>query len=244
MKKHNFQTHELEIIRQTETHISTVLKAIEIARQFKLGDYLIGFYPRGYHSESRSPVLNSYGAPKKYQVIHVDSNDIPYVKELNKAGKPSGNLITLMKQGNRFEYESGSIEFEVDPDYADSIIMADEENYDASLVQRLKGDLFKEITAHNKSIKVKTIDSQMLISFLQTLKVGDLLWRSTKTSLIIIELHPIPLTHNGKRLAENVSFGTVVDSKGKEHDLNADYFRYSAFYTAQPRSYNELKDPK
>jgi len=242
--KHKLDQYESEVVRRNETAVSSVLGALERVNKLKLGDFLIAFRPRRW-TDRREQVVNSYGAPKKYQVVHVDAVGIPYVKELNRSGKPTGTLISPVTISARNGVEvSSEFEFEVDPDYTDSIILSDEENYDAALVQRMKGDLHKEITKHNKSIKVKTSNNQELLKFLQNLKVGDVLWRSTKTNLTITSLLPIPTSHNGTRVKEDDTFGQAVDSKGKNIALTAWYFRYIAIYTGQPRSYNELKDPK
>lgn len=244
MANENLNAHEEQFIKDREVQIGSLLDVIESVTKFKTGDFLVAFTPAS-HWNGRRQITNSYGAPKKFVVVATDKYGIPYMKEINKRGKPHGNLISPIKLENRnYFVKSSEYEFEVDPDYSDSIIMMDEENYDASLVHRMKGDLFKEITAHNKSIKVKTSDAPTLINFLQNLKVGDVIWKSIKTNLTVTELQPIPLTHGGKRLAEYQVFGKVVDSKGKEHELDHHFFRWGAFYTAQPRSYNELKDPK
>lgn len=241
--KNNLSPHEMEIIKRNEAGMSQTLRVLQEVTQFKVGDFLIAFHRN--HWEGNRQVTNSYGAPKKFTVVHVDSNGIPYMKELNKKGEPTGIIIASVRlEGGYSQLKEGEYRFEVDPDYTDSIIMQDEENYDATLVHRMKGDLFKEITAHNKSIKIKTNDTPTLINFLQNLKVGDVIWKSIKTNLTVIELQPIPLTHRGTRLAEYTVFGKVRDSKGKEHELDNMFFRWGAFYTAQPRSYNELKDPK
>lgn len=237
-------TQEKQFIKDKETQIGLLLEAIESVKKFKAGDYLIAFTP-ATHWNGRKQITNSYGAPKKFIVVDVDKYGIPYMKELNKKGLPHGHLISSLKvDRNYMVSKSNEYDFEIDPDYTDSLIMMDEENYDASVAHRVKGDLFKAITKHNKSIKVKTNDIPTLINFLQNLKVGDVIWKSIKTNLTVIEIMPIPLTHNGTRVDEHQTFGKVRDSKGNEHEIDAWFFRWGAFYTDRPRSYNELKDPK
>lgn len=243
MANDKLSPHEEQFIKDRETQIGLLLEAIESVKKFKAGDYLIAFTPASRWN-GRKQITNSYGAPKKFIVVDVDKYGIPYMKELNKKGLPHGHLISSLKVDRNYMVSINEYDFEIDPDYTDSLIMMDEENYDASMTHRVKGDLFKAITKHNKSIKVKTSDAQTLINFLQNLKVGDVIWKSIKTNLTVIELQPIPLTHRGTRLAEHTVFGKVKDSKGKEHELDSMFFRWGAFYTAQPRSYNELKDPK
>ena len=246
MAKVKVEKFELDFIKKNEYALSETLKVLEDVRQFKDGDYLIAFRRATQWGETKDvQITNSYGAAKKFQVVHVDSNGIPYMKELNKKGEPTGQLITSVRvDGGYTQLKQSEYRFEVDPDYADSIIMDDEENYDASVTHRVKGDLFKEITKHNKSIKVDNKDTLKLISFLQTLKVGDVLWRSIKTNITITQIDPIPLTHRNTRIDDYKPFGLAQDSKGKMISLDSHFFKWSALYTAQPRSYNELKDPK
>lgn len=246
MSKSKLEKHELGHIQQVERGLEQMMAILKDVFRFKEGDYLIAFRRSNGWGETRDvQVTNSYGAPKKFQVVAVDKHGIPYMKELNKKGEPTGTLIQSVRIDNGYAtLKPGDYRFEVDPDYADSIIMMDEENYDAAMIHRQKGDLFKEITKHNKSIKVRVSDTPTLISFLQNLKVGDVIWKSIKTNITITTIDPIPLTHRNTRLDEYKSFGTAVDSKGKTHILDARFFKWGAFYTAQPRSYNELKDPK
>lgn len=246
MAKNKLEKHELEHIKRTEDGLSHLMDVLKDVSRFKDGDYLIAFRrSSGYHESRDVQVTNSYGAPKKFQVVAVDKHGIPYMKELNKAGQPTGRLIQSVRiDGGYRELKYGDFRFEVDPDYADSIIMMDEENFDPSAIHRDKGQLHKEITKHNKSIKVRVSDPPTLISFLQNLKVGDVLWRSVKTNFTITTLDPIPLTHRNTRIDDYKDFGTATDSKGKVHTLNSHFFKWKAIYTAQPRTYNELKDPK
>ena len=133
--------------------------------------------------------------------------------------------------------------FEVDPDYADAIILDDQGNYNASNILKMKSDTFKEITEHNKKIKVECNDAKLLAVFLSTVKVGDLLWRSNKSSWAIIETHPVPRDKGG-RIENYGPFMKVTTNKGKTKELCFDDFRRKALYTARPRTYKELQDPK
>lgn len=239
----NIEPHELEFIKNREKIINDFMSTIKSVAKFQQGDYLIA------HTVSwnglKSPVVNSYGAPKKFIVIHNDANGIPYMKELNKKGQPYGQLICPMNiESNSFLCRTLEYEFEVDPDFADAIIMEDEKNFEASTIHKMKSDLFKEITNHNKNIKVNVYNNDNLIKFLRNLQVGDILYRSIRTYLTITSLQPIPVSHRNSRIAEDQVFGEAIDSKGKKFDLTARYFRGKAIYTGQPRSYNELKDPK
>jgi hypothetical protein len=247
-KKSDLSPNELSYIKQREAEVNSVLEAIKKASQFKLGDYLVAYYrpsPWDIPSHGKKHVVNSYGAPKKFTVVHVDRNGICYIKEVNKSGKAVGGLIDQVHFSDGYgSARSGGYMFEVDPDYTDAIIMADEEHFDPTVVHNIKSNLFKEITNHNKSLKVNCNDDKELINFLKTLKVGDVLYKSTKTYFTILSIDPIPTSHNGSRLVTGKVFGTAQTSKGKTFNLDYNTFKSSAIYTGRPRSYNELKDPK
>ena len=244
-KKAELSKWDLEVVKQREDVLSAIIGAIEKVKVFKEGDYLVAYNPATSWQPHRTPITNSYGALKKYKVVKCDKFGVPYMKELNKAGNAVGQLITPIKfhDGTRTEM-AHDIEFEVDPDYTDAIIMSDEENYDSSLVHKMKSDNFKEITEHNKSLKVNVNDPKVLIQFLQNLKVGDVVYKSIKTHFTIIHMDPIPLTHKGTRIQEHVVFGRATDSRGKTFNIDSHTFKWSAIYTGRPRTYNELKDPK
>lgn len=237
-------SYELDFIKKREEVIASIVGAIQDAAKFKIGDFLIAFNPANQW-QKRKQVVNSYGAPKKFIVIHTCKFGIPYMKELNKKGNPVGILICPIKFDERNRAVNASeYEFEVDPDYTDAIIMDDEANYNATDVHKIKSETFKAITEHNKSLKINVSDNVVLLNFLKNLKIGDVVWNSIKTHFTILTIDLLPLTHRNTRLDDNVKFGTAQDSKGKVFDLTAWKFKYSAIYTGQPRSYNELKNPK
>lgn len=237
-------SYELDFIKERENVIASIVGSLQDVAKFKTGDFLIAFRPATSYSK-RQQVTNSYGAPKKFTVVHTCRFGVPYMKELNKKGNPVGQMICPLKfDGGTRMVKATDFEFEVDPDYADAIIMMDEENYDAANIHKVKSDTFKEITNHNKSLKVNCHDSVTLLKFLKNLKVGDVVYKSIKTYFTIITIDPIPTSHNGTRLIEYKTFGTAQDSKGKVFDLSSSTFKWAAIYTGQPRSYNELKDPK
>lgn len=244
-KKTNLSSHELEFIKIRQECVGSIVDAVQEVAKFKIGDFLIAFRPETAY-DKRHQITNSYGAAKKYTVVFVDKYGVPYMKELNKNGTPIGQLISPLKLDNS-DYRAfidKRIEFEVDPDYADAIIMDNEDGFNATERHKAKSDNFKEITKHNKSLKVKFKDNTELLQFLKTIKVGDVYYRSIKTYFTILTLNPIPTTHGGRRIQEYVPFGTAQDSKGKVFNLDHGTFLWHAIYRGQPRSYNELKDPK
>ena len=243
-KKHDLTKQELEAIKQRESIVESLLGAINQVTKFKKGDFLIAFHPQT-HYRKRSQMLNSYGAPKKFVVVHTDKYDIPYMKEINKKGTPVGYLIGSVKFENGHTIvKNNEYDFEVDPDYTDSIIMMDEDNYDSSAVHREKSDTFKAITDHNKQHKVNCNEEKELANWFETnVKVGDVLWKSIMTSYSVLEIKPVPKDKAGRR-DYHYPFIKVMTNKGKTLEMRIYDFKWTALYTQRPRSYNELKDPK
>lgn len=240
----NLTAEEKNFIQSNETMIESILSSIQVVQQFKDGDFLIAFHklsPYDGHKKKR-PVTNSYGAVKKFQVVAVDKHGVPYMKELNKKGKPVGRLISSIEHDNHGGFQPGLL-FEVDPDFADAIILEDQANFNASNILKEKSDTFKEIALFNKNIKVDCQDIKKLATFLSTIKVGDLLWRSNISSWTVQEVDPLPRDKGG-RIENHKNFMKVTTNKGKEEFISFWDIKGKALYTDRPRSYKELKDPK
>lgn len=240
----NLTAEEKDFIRDNETLIGSILSSIQTVQQFKDGDYLIAFYKASPYDQNkrRPPVTNSYGAVKKFQVIAVDKHGIPYMKELNKNGKPIGRLISSIERDHHGGFTPG-LHFEVDPDYTDAIILEDQANFSATGILKEKSDTFKEIAQHNKKIKINCNDVKGLAVFLGTIQVGQLLWRSSMSSWTVLEIGTLPRDKGG-RVENHTAFMKVMTSKGKEELISFWDIKGHALYTDRPRSYKELKDPK
>lgn len=243
-KKIDLSKEELEIVSFHERTVGEMLDILKGASKFQKGDFLIAFNMGNIYSESqkRLQIMTSYGAPKKFIVVHSDKHGIPYIKELNRNGEPAGTMFaTVRLEGTQFTIDK-RVEFEIDPDYADAIILNDQENYNPADIMKAKSDAFKAIGIHNKSIKVAT-DPQVLPIFIATVKVGDILWRSNVTSWSIIEVNNIPRTASG-RIEWYKPFIKANTNNGKEINLSLSEFSGKALYSSRPRTYRELKDPK
>ena len=238
-------TEEKYFIKRNEIIIQNFkesIKTVESTSIFKEGDYLVAFEaPSRWNEGQKTPIKNSYGGVKKYQVIAIDSNNLPYMKELNKNGVPYGPLITPIDWRGDGKLELNFI-FEVDPDYEDAIILDDQANYKAAGALKERSDKFKEIAAFNKSVRVKCKTTSDLVNFIARLQVGHTLWRSTNSFLVIQQIDPIPCNTIG-HVTHDKPFIKVVDHKGKLKDLSFRDLKYMAIYTQCPRTYNELKNP-
>jgi hypothetical protein len=239
---------EAYFVKKNEDTVGSLLSIIEHVRRFKIDDVLIAFYADRpiWMKQMPSQIVNSYGAPKKYKVIVVDTYGVPYVREINKSGNPSGKLIPMIKYQKGGDAFSASLtmRFEVDPDYTDAIILDDVESFDASTSHKEKASTFKEISTHNKNAAIDN-GNKDLATEIDSMNVGDILWRSSITFWIILSKIPIPRDAKGKIIdASNHKFMEVQTSKGKILKLSFSDIKYKVLYNAQPRSFRELKDPK
>lgn len=230
----------MDLVAETEKYAASILHALQSVTIFKVGDFLVS----RTNDAKKELVTNSYGAVKKYQVVFVDRLGIPYIKELNKAGKPAGAIIPSIS----FQpYGRGIVTsryfFEVDPEYTDSIILDDQDGYNATEVLKAKSDAFKDIAKHNKAVKVGQSEPEV-VAFVNTLKVGSVIWRSYNTSWIVTHIEPIPKQFMKKALSNTTPFIKVQNNKGMELEIALQDFKNKSIYKDRPRTYKELKDPK
>lgn len=243
-KKNVLSTTDLIDIDQFDKVFNTWLDDIEHCKKFKIGDYLIVYSRDG--DRGRTLHINSYGAPVKYKVVHQNRHGIPFIKTVNAKGEPQGSIFCMVNDHPSLEIRN-RLQFELDPDYADSIILEDE--YDPAVLHRDKKDIFKAVTAHNKACKIKTTSVIAdVVPFLNTVRAGDTLWTSSLSYYLIQDVQTMSVgawkamsKNNYTRLRGDIKILTIVDKKGKVQTVNADFFHCKALYNDKPRSYNELK---
>ncbi len=238
-------------IKDWESHFGQALDSLEKAKQFSIGDYLILLEGSRLPGTSLMPQKNSYGAPIKYKVVFINRYGVPFVKAVNKKGNPCGELYSCV--GDNSVSDEERFEFTLDPDFADALLL--EDTYDPAILHRTKQEIFKEVTKHNKKVKLKTREIGDVVNLFANAKVGDTLWTSTKGHYTIQDketvskadfhkkVSPISSTYyNGTRVkGPFVVILTVVDKKGKTHRVSPDFFLDKALYSERPRSYKELK---
>lgn len=223
------------------------MDALERSKQLQIGDYLILHV--WDHNNKKALQTNSYGAPIKYKVVHAQQHGIPFIKRVNKKGDPIGPLYSVMGMLDTDDYirRGQRFEFELDPDFADSLLLQDK--YDPATLHRSKKDIWKAVTEHNKACKVPTDQLADVILFFNTLNVGDIFWISNVSHYIVHDKNAL----DSKELSKNrvkgyptrvkgpfVTVLTVADKNGKVIKISHDYFHGKALYRERPRSYREL----
>jgi len=246
MAKNPLTSEDQEYIRVFDNQFNPIIETLVRIRQFKLGDYLILHLsgPDG----SMHVKQNSYGAPIKYQVVHVNDIEVPFVKKVNKKGTPVGQIYSCAgAEDDSYRDIDQKFEFALDPDYADSILLQD--NYDPANLHRSKKEIWKAVTDHNKACKVKTNEIKDVINFFQTVNVGDMLWTSNVSHFLVQGKKTMtPRDFNNKVnfryrtqvKGTSVTVLTVVDKRGKALDISPDFFWEKALYKERPRTYKEL----
>ncbi len=233
----------MQEIKRNEAEIAHLLHCVDNAKRFNVGDYLIR-----YVGENKSAELNSYFIERRFQVVHVDINGVCYIKEV-MGTKTSSWIMTMANLGNSIETarsrshygEMAEFRYELDPLYEDHIIMQQDGKYDPSIMQSDKSKLHKEITAHNKALKIKTVREADAVKFIKTIKVGDTLWFSNVTSFIVQEIKDLPKRGSSSQIDYYAPILLGITNKGKNLKLSVTDVTRKAVYTACPRSYKELK---
>jgi hypothetical protein len=249
MVKLSAEDHAL--IDNLERELGRYLDTIKRAQQFKLDDYLV--LRAGYFGKQMEVKTNSYGAPIKYKVVHVNQHGIPFVKRVNKSGVPIGRLSSCIGM-TEDEYFSDSLVFvfELDPDFADAILLQDP--YDPTKLHRSKKDIWDAVTKHNKACRVPTRNLKELVDFFNLINIGETLWTSPVGSYFIQDRKNIGVSDYLKKVRTNISLAqakllvhlssipilTAIDKHGKTIEITPDFFYYKALYRARPRTYTEL----
>lgn len=261
--KSELSHNERQFIESREKEISSILGAIEEAKRFNLGDILVASRTEydhrmdlrtfinqamGGNAAVKERVMKSIpivtqqaGARIKYKVIYVDAHGLPYIKRIDLNGKPSGEMISIYK--TRHDYDR-NIVYELDPHFADALILGDADNYDPMKEYNDSVRVTKEVTEHNQ---VNKLDSrEFLYDTIKSFKVGDTVWRSLTHNFTIMEKYSI-----NSKLPVQSSSGCdqpamkVQNTKGEILTLTVGDLHGKNLYRNQPRSLTkELKNLK
>jgi hypothetical protein len=204
----------------------------------------------GEDSRSLKLQTNSYGAPIKYQVVHISKGGIPFAKMVNKKGDLTGAVFSCINPPNLYTGSSfidGLYEYRLDPDYVDSILLQD--TYDPAVLHRFRQAAWKEISEHNKRTRVNTRTLSSINKFFEGVNAGDTLWTSHMGSYLVQNKQVMTRQDFRAKLKDNytnatgpwVTVLTVLDKKNKVLQITADFFRDKALYKERPRTYKELK---
>lgn len=225
MVKFQLNADDLNSIDENSREIAHLIGRLKKATSFKLGDYLICF-ELYYDTAQKALKTNTYGAAIKYVVVHTDANEVVYVKQLNSNNDPMGNIIPLIsfitKIGHLKNNRIRDFEFELDPEYAESLIFQTDNEFNAMEKHNEAKSLRRQITEHNKKTKFNLDDCHSAIEVLNQLAVGHTYWISPKRGFTVLE-SKIVATPTGNFLRS--AFPAWRHSKYKPHETK--YIKYS-----------------
>lgn len=142
--------------------------------RFNLGDVLIKKYYAGKHIKGpwvTEQVSGTIEAPKKYIYVYEDDQGIGYIKQILSNGKLSDIIVPMTN------FDAERDKFELDPDYADHIMLADEGDvYKPNLAQQAKKKFREQAYKANKKLLVPINTCKAKYDFLKSLSVGDTFW--------------------------------------------------------------------
>jgi hypothetical protein len=140
--------------------------------RFNIGDVLIKQHWRGRdESWNTETIGSSTDAPAKFVYVYEDNHGIGYVKQILSNGKLRGAITPMTN------FDPESVRFQLDPDYADHIMLADEgEEFKPNVIHEMKRKYREQAYRSNKKllIPVSTYLERQL--FLGDLRIGDKFW--------------------------------------------------------------------
>jgi hypothetical protein len=247
---------ELEFAEGFFSGARQLMEEMERCKQFKVGDYLIARYIMEQYKPGVIVESGAYHTPDKFVVVYVNADGIPFYKKLDARGKAVGSIVCCLCENDTISNGSNYY-MELDPDYADAIILDSKSEFNPSEVKKRKQELYREITKWNKEAKVDTKDKPALEKFFKTLSAGDILYKSAKnfytvqnSEMMTRKQAEIKYGYKFRQTSSDIPAVTklclvhVVDSKGKAKILCSVLWemQYSNLYTKRPRTYRELKD--
>lgn len=143
--------------------------------KFKVGDILVKMVPARDEEGKMTwrPELVSDVTPIPKKFLYVCENDVGvgFVKSINSSGKPGKGMTPMT------DFDINYNRFELDPDIADHILLADEgEVFDAAAAYKQKKKFREKAFKLNRKQMVAMDADIDRIKFLETLKVGDQFW--------------------------------------------------------------------
>lgn len=246
--------NDLLEIRYCTDDMRYIISVIDEVRKFKLGDYIICNQITS-SLNLKSPLKNSYGAVMKFKIVHVDELGLPYVKAVDAKGKASGPVEALLTTNSHnlwLSAGSDDFSFELDPDYADAILLQAEDSYDPMARHNELKSMHKEVLAFNKQIKLPTSNMDEVVDTFSKLQVGMTYWTSPKKGFTVLENAPCKLTKKTVRINGSVikypANCTIIHkikvrhSNGKVKTYEPADMKNKNIYAGIPRAYKDPSD--
>lgn len=178
---------------------------------------------------------NCYGIERKFKVIHVSKEGIPFLRELSRKGNPIGSVRTI----HRLEviakgplcYSNPDSKWILDENLVNAIML--DQEYDPMIEARERSNLFRDIARHNKEKRIDVSTRKITADFMNNLKAGDKIWKKTN-EFFVVQSPAYPDTENpGNILIQ------VIDHNNKKKQISLNDLCRSRIYSDQPRSYKK-----
>jgi len=252
MSKSCLSQEDTETINSMSDTLSHVVTVLERIKMFSKGDFLIkALYEPGTKTTKPKPhyEVNSYGAKRKYQVVEIDSNGVPWIKEIGANGKPKGRIMcTLLEELGDLVIDDRSMhdkvaQFQIDPEFVDSMILGPSA-YDPTDIQNNLSRTWKEITEHNKKHIKRFRNLSKAVDFFKSIKAGDQFWTSSKKYFTVIDIKTVSSRGTTSLIKGPYVTKLIIRTvDGKNKTMYPDDVVGKVIYTAAPRSYKKEINP-
>ncbi len=182
----NYETtqKDQEKIKHSAQH-DRILRFIEHKDEFKfnIGDVLIKKSRVGYGDNQRyeaEKVSHTSDAPRKFLYFYENELGIGYIKPILSDGNPGIEVFPMT------EYDADYVKFELDPEYAEHIILSDEgEAYDAAADHKRRKRFREKAYKANKKLLVPFITTEDRLIFLASLNIGEQFHMGSSMDLMV-----------------------------------------------------------
>lgn len=170
MNKRELTEEDIKIIKSHQ-ECSPVVKFLKNKSKFNftVGDYLIKLNKSHDDKWEIEKISGISSQSKRFICIHEDEYGIKYIKPLTSLGTelPYINQLTDVSDWTRYE---------VDPEYAEHIILDGESDFDFSSQRKAELSRRNAITRKNKKISEKINSAEQAEAFIRSRKPGDKVW--------------------------------------------------------------------
>lgn len=249
MSKIKLSQEDLAVIDAMSEQLFHLTDVMTRIKTFSQGDFLVKTIHRTHSSQvakRNKPVFatNSYGLKRKYQVVDIDKNGVPWVKEVGSTGKSKGPILCPLIEELEGILDKGYLEkFEIDPEFVDSMILGPSA-YSPMEAQDHLSKTWKEITEHNKKHIKRFKTLNQAVAFFKAIKPGDQFWTSSKKYFTVVDVKTVS-SRGTTSLVKGPHITKIIVKMvdGTNKQMYPDDIVGKVLYTSAPRSYKKEINP-
>lgn len=235
MSKESLSPAQLNEAKQLDKSLRKLANIKDELKNYKLGDIFV--LEEWFGDPNNAVVQETHmGFPSKFQVVHISTEGIPYLRKMTSSGNPTGEAFippeaVAINALRRFGMNLDNVcqRFVADPEQLDAILLQQE--FDPMANHRDKSKLFNEINKHNKNATIPTGPScyNKVADFFKASKPGDKFWTSPDKQYVIQSV-----VKQGKQWLI-----TTTDQNQATVEFNISSFLFKRLYKEQPRSFSK-----